>query len=379
MDMIREILFAIAIIGTLYYVLSTLALTVHFRQKLRLAGVTPKISILKPVCGIDANIENNFTTYLTQDYPYYEVLFGVLDQSDSALPFLNRMAAEFPNTSAIAGSAIAGHNNKVSILHNLAKSATGEILVITDADTRVTPDFLKCITAPFEDDSVGVVTCFYRGVTPHTLADAIEGLHMTCVFAPGVACSRFLRMIDFALGAATAIRKSTLLEIGGFEAIKDHLADDFQLGHRAANAGYRVVLAPLVVDIALSGAGFRQVLARELRWSRTTRTSRSWGHFGLIASFGFAYALLYALATGFSPIGIGILATTISVRFVSAYAGCRCLGDRELLRRLYLLPIRDILSFFIWIIGYFSRNVTWHGRRLNLSNDGRIIAAEDIT
>ena len=371
-------LLVLSLIGALYYILSTCALVSHFRKgrKKRLpyrVPAPPKMSILKPVSGLDTGADANFDSYVRQDYGNYEVLFGVLDRDDSSIPVIERAISDLDHASVHTGAQIAGSNNKVRILHLLAQQATGDIVVVTDADTRVSPHFLRRIASPFANESVGVVTCMYRGIRARTIADALEGLHMTCVFAPGVACANRLRGIDFGLGAAIAIRRSVLDEIGGFEPIVNYLADDFQLGRRPAQAGHRVALSEYVVDVVLSGDSLRSVLARELRWSRTTKASRPWGHLGQVFTFGFVYALTLLPVAGFSAMAWSVLVAVTFVRAASAWVGSRkCLKDRAFLRRVYLLPLRDVLSFAIWVAGYFSRTVTWRGRRLRLTEGGRM-------
>lgn len=368
------VLLGLTVMGALYYALSTLALARHFR-KTRPELIAPvPVSILKPVSGVDKGAHKSFSSFLRQDYPDYEVLFGALDADDPAVDVVSEAASGRPNVRLHIGSEITGSNNKVRILHTLALHARGEILVITDADTRVTPDFLARVTAPFRDARVGAVTCLYRGIAARTTADALEGLHMTCLFAPGVAAAEAISGIDFGLGAAIAIRASVLEEIGGFAAIADHLADDFHLCHRAARAGHRVALSGYVVEIVLSGERLRGVLSRELRWSRTTRISRPHGHFGLIVTFGFAWALGFLVSSGFSPIGWTTLATVTVIRVLTAWYGARiCLADPEFPRRALLLPLRDLLSFAIWLAGYLSNTVTWRGRKLRVMRDGRMV------
>jgi len=364
----------LTVAGTVYYVLSTIALIAFLAGK-RQAQATehrPKVSVLKPVRGQDRQAQANFASYLAQDYPDYEVLFGLLDADDPAVDVILDTIQGNKCASLHIGTTIRGANAKVRILHQLAKHASGEILVITDADTRVQPGFVSAITAPFEDETVGVVTCLYRGVEACGIADALEGLHMACVFAPGVACARGLGGIDFGLGAAIAIRRQALQAIGGFEPIADYLADDYQLGHRAARLGYRVELCKYVVDEVLSEEGLRAVLARELRWSRTTRVSRPLGHLGLVFTFGLAYGLIYLGCSGFAGTGWAMLASVSAIRLASAWATARRLGDREFGRRMWLLGLCDVLSFGIWAAGYCGGAVTWRGRKLRVTKDGRI-------
>lgn len=378
MSVLSIILLAMATLGTIYYIVSTWALIAFFGRQGGTrwsAQPLPSVSLLKPVRGLDPDADLNFTTFFDQRYPDFEALFGVLDSDDLAIPVIRGVIGGRPRASLFVGSEIAGSNNKVRALHNLARHARGDILVITDADTRVTPDFLGKIAAPFMDEQVGAVTCMYRGIGGRTVGDALEGLHMTCIFAPGVVCAWYLGGIDFGLGAAIAIRKQVLEEIGGFEVIADYLADDFQLGQRTVQAGYRVELSDYVVSDVLSREGLRSVLQRELRWSRTTQVSRPWGHLGMVVTYGFAHAVLFWLSTGAAGAGWWVLGGSAAVRAATTYIGARkCLGDREFARRIYLLPLRDLLSFGVWVAGYMSRTVRWRGRKLRLLKDGRMEA-----
>lgn len=374
MNAVSIIFLALASLGTAYYIMSTLALVMHFRRKQDIVSMReiPAISVLKPVSGSDTGAETNFESILHQDYPSYEVIFGVLDASDPAVTIAHGVVESHPNASLYVGGGADGSNNKVRILCNLIKHASGEIIVITDADTRVMPNFLTAIAAPFADAKVGMVTCMYRGIHAKTMADALEGLHMTCIFAPGVASANALGGIDFGLGAAIAIRRDALEAIGGFEAIVDYLADDFQIGRKTAQAGYGVELSDYVVDIVLSGECFKNTLARELRWSRTTRVSRPAGHFGLIVTFGFTYSVLLLLTSRFSPIGWEVFIGVLAIRMLTASIGALQMGDLEFANRIFLLPLRDLLSFGIWLAGYFSNKVNWRGRRLRVQNDGKM-------
>ena len=370
------LLFTMAAIGAVYYVLSTAALLACFSGKPIASnpGFAPSVSILKPVCGVDKDADVNFASYLAQDYPSYEVLFGALEASDAAIGLVLDTIQGNKRASLHIGTTIRGVNNKVRVLHQLAKHASGEILVVTDADTRVSPEFLATMVAPFEDAKVGVVTCLYKGIEASTVADALEGLHMSCVFAPGVACARSIGGLDFGLGAAIAIRTEALRQMGGFERIVDYLADDYQLGHVPAMFGYRVELSKYVMEDVLPGQGLREMLARDVRWSRTTKASRPAGHAGLVFTFGTSYAMLALLASGFSRTAWMVLTGVLIVRLLTAFVGAfSCMGDREFPRRMWLLPLRDILSFLVWLIGYAGRGVAWRGRRLRILRGGILV------
>lgn len=310
---------------------------------------------------------------MDQDYTDYEVLFGVLDENDPSVEILQDITAGKLHASIYTGSSIDGFNNKVRILHTLFERSVGDIIAIADADTRATPDFIDRLIASFDEPNVGMVTCMYKGINDHGIADMLEALHMTCVFAPGVASANAMGKIDFGLGASMAVRREVIEKIGGFETIANYLADDFQLGRKTTQVGYDVALSDYVIDINLSGEKIAHVMQRELRWSVTTRVSRPAGHFGLIFTFGFAYALMFAASVGFGLLGWSILIGVSIIRLATAYIGSVvCLGDNHFLKRAWLIPVRDLLSFAIWVAGYFKRSVTWRDRKLVLAKDGRI-------
>lgn len=366
------------ILSCIYYILSTCALVSHFgaKPRKRAESVTEskEVSILKPVCGSDPDSKANYRSFLAQNYPDFEVIFGALEQEDTATTDVREIIQGWNNATLYSGGKAKGYNNKCLILDNLIQYATGEIFIIADADTRVTPDAVARVTAPFIDPSVGLVTCMYRGVDVKNTSDAIEALYMTSIFEPGVACAKALG-VGFCLGAMVALRRSVLEEIGGFGPICDYLADDFRLGKIVRGAGYKVVLSDYIVDIVLSKESFSDVLARQLRWSQTLRVCNPLGHFGLLVTHGFAYSILFWLLTGFSMLGWWVLLGCGLIRYVMSFVGVRiCLQDKGFAQRMHLIPASDLLSLYTWGAAYFSRRVKWRGRRLKLSKDGRILS-----
>lgn len=371
------VLTALAILGVGYYIASTICLYASFRGKTQAesSDFQPTVSILKPVCGVDRQAEANFASYMKQDYPDYEVIFGTLGTTDPAIDVILETMKGNKHASLRIGSTIGGANNKVRILHQLAKHARGQIIVITDADTRVEPGFVRAMASPFEDSSVGMVTCLYKGVEATGLADSLEALYMSSIFAGGVACARQIGGLRFGLGAAIAVRAEVLNAIGGFEPLADYLADDYQIGHRTALLGWKIELSRYVIDEVMSGESIRAVLSRELRWSRTTRVCRPQGHFGLIFTFGSVYALLLAAILR-SAGGLAILVGMLALRTVCAWLCAHRLGDKEFTRRMHLLLLRDVVSYFIWAASYMGNTVRWRGRRLRLTKNGRMVKAD---
>jgi ceramide glucosyltransferase len=372
---LKIILLTLASIGNLYYVVSTYALAAHFgkrRPKTSFSHPKPSVSVLKPVSGLDADAENNFLSFINQNYEDFEVLFGTLDDKDPSVSLIRRLSYEHKHVFLHTGSDLEGANNKVRILHNLAKHATGEIIVITDADTRVKPEFLAAITTQFEDKSVGAVTCMYRGTEAKSTADMLEGLHMTCIFEPGVACA-YLLGVEFGLGATIAVRRSVLDQSDGFKAFVDHLADDYQLAHNVIATGKQVILSDYVIDIILSGERPINILARELRWRQAVKASNPLGYIGLIVTYGLPYAAFFWMASGFSILSWSVLIGSLIVRLSTAYIGAhKYLGEKGFTRRIHLLPICDLLAFGTWAAAFLIRTVKWRGRRLRLSKNGKI-------
>lgn len=381
LDLLRAVSLSLACIGAAYYALSAYALSRHFRitrSRKHSSDCGLSVSVLKPAAGLDAGAQENFESYLHQDYPDYEVLFGTLSPDDEAASVIESIASSSGRVAFYIGCDIEGSNNKVRILHYLAKQARGDVLVITDADTHVSPDFLRRVTAPFSDPDVGVVTCLYKGICPRSLADALESLHMSTVWSPSVASAEALSGISFGLGAAIAVRRDVLRKTGGFESIADYLADDFHLGRRAYMLGCDVVLSDYVIDIVLSGCSLRELLTREVRWSRTTRVSNPAGYIGYGVTFGFAWAVSYLLlSSGLSPTGIALAAGVAAARGVTAAVCATLLGDKGFFHRAWLIPARDLLSFATWVSGLFRDTIMWRGRRLRLLRNGTMTDVGD--
>src|SRR6267378_6245779 len=243
----RDAVLLVALAPLVYYVLATLAALRFFgRGRARQsANYTPPVSVLKPVRGVDFGSYENFATFCRQEYPEYEILFAVNDDADLAVPVIRRIIAEFPERRIrlLVGAEDLGANRKVNKLARLAREARNEVLVLTDGDVRVGPHFLREVVAPLVARKIGAVTCFYRGIAEKNLGAEIEAVGASSDFFAGVLMAGWTEGITFALGASIATTKQWLARMGGFEAIADTLADDYELGHRIAKAGGEVVLS----------------------------------------------------------------------------------------------------------------------------------------
>lgn len=367
----------LTVVSLAYYGLTVVAAVRWRRAAEGAAADRPlaPISVLRPVKGLDARAYESFAGFCRQDCPEYELLFGVLDPDDPVIPLIERLRREFPEVPIrlVVGSPRIGSNLKVCNLAALTKHARHDLLVHCDSDMRVTPDFLRRVTAPLQDPSVGLVTCLYRGAEAHTLADKLEAQGIVTDFVPSVLVSRLIRPIDFALGSGVAFHRSVLERIGGFEALADYLADDYELGHRVRGLGKQVVVADTVLEDVLPGEGLRDMLTRRVRWARTVRLAAPAGYRASGVTHGTTLALL-ALLVGGGTVGWGLLAATWVCRLVSAlYVGRWVMGDRGLAGRLWLMPASDLLSALIWFAGLFGSRVCWRGTRYRIQGDGRMV------
>lgn len=373
---VQEALGGLTWSGVTYHLVSLVAVRRFARSSPPSSGNLPPVSVLKPVRGADPDAYENYASFCRQDYPGYEVLFGVQDPGDPAVALVRRLQRELPDGRVrlvVSGDRI-GVNLKVCNLQNMLREARHELLVMSDSDMRVRPDYLRQIAGYFQDPNVGLVTSPYQGIGARTLAAGLEALGMATDFFPGVAVATQFAPPSFGLGSTLAITRHTLEEIGGFPAIVDYLADDFQLGHRVAGAGHRVALSRYIVDTVLPNAGFRQMLARRLRWTRTARTCQPAGFAGSVVVHSTASAIALVAASGFQRWAVWTLLAQQTVRWVEAlYIGRRVLGGRDAARWLWLLPVSDLLNFGLWAGSWCGKTVYWRGDRYRLTHGGRMV------
>ena len=331
------------------------------------------VSVLKPMRGLDVGARENLVSFLTQDYPDYEVLFGVTDPLDPALELVRRLQRQFP-ARRIRGFVVpkGEANEKAVILSYLASRACYDTLVVSDSDMRVGADYLGRVTAPLRDPQVGLVTCLYQGSQAETLTAVLEALYMGTTFLPSVLVARRYLRMGFALGASVALRREQLGRIGGFEGLAGYLADDYQLGARIAATGRRVHLSDYVTQSILGPTTFREQWDREVRWAKCSRVSRPREYPALLVTFSTPLALLSAAALGFSVLGWAVVAISLLVRWFVARQVARRTGD-ELVREAWLwLPLRDLLTAVVWCTASVGRRVTWRDRTFVLGEGGRL-------
>jgi len=366
--------------STVYQLLCLVSAADFFRAAARPPpsgpSFTPPVSVLKPLRGVDDGTESCLASFCRQDYPDYEVIFGVRDAADPAVALVARLRSRFPGRriKLVVNPARVGASAKVSNLHNMLRAAEHETLVLSDCDARVGPDYLRAVVGPLADRGTGLVTCLYRPTGHTNFAALMEALGLTGEFAPGVLVARRLDGVKFAFGASIATRRGVLEGFGGFAAIADYLGDDFLVGNLTAAAGYRVELSPYVVETFIPRYRWGEMFRHQLRWARSTRHRRPLGYLGLLfthtAPLAFLALALFPAAGPARAAGLAGLAT----RFLAAWLiGCVGFRDLCLRRYFYLLPARDLLSFVVWLVGFAGNTVHWCGDRYRLEARGRLV------
>ncbi|PYU07867.1 MAG: hypothetical protein DMG33_03590 [Acidobacteria bacterium] len=351
-----------------YYALAAYCGWEYFRKLRRLPSLdrsfTPPASILKPVRGLDREGYENFASFCRLDYPEYEVVFAVVEPDDPVIPIIQKLQREFPKCAIrlVAGIERSGTSPKMSNLCRLVKEAKYDLLVISDSDVRVEPDYLLDVAAPFADLKVGVVTAFFRGLTEGGFAADVDAVGVPTDASASTLVARKLGGIDFALGWTMATTKARLAEIGGFESMVDHHSDDFVLGNEIAKRGYRVELTRKPVWMVFPNEKLSHVFKHELRWSIMLRGIRPAGYLGMAMTFGLPWSLLAAAVAPSTTIAAGYLLAYLVLRLTVAWViGAWGLGDPVVRKRIWLVPVRDALNFAVYVASYFSDTVRWRG------------------
>ena len=345
-------------------------------SRVALPAFTPPVSILKPVKGLDPEMYDAFVSHCRQNYAgEYEILFGVHSMDDPAAEAVQRLQQQFPerNIRIVLCPKVLGTNGKVSNLVQMLRQARFDHLLINDSDIHVPPNYLTSVMACFalpgkNPKSVGMVTALYRGRSHGTLGSRLEALGISTDFMAGALTSRWLEKgLRFGLGSTLAFTRQALEAIGGMLPLVDYLADDYELGARIAHAGFRVEIAPTVVETSVPAYRFRQFLRHQLRWARGIRDARPLGYLGLLVTFGIPWALANVISSAGSLDSLALLSCMLCVRVAVALTiGVAVLGDRSVLRDLWLLPLRDCIALGIWFWSYADDHVLWRGERFSL-------------
>jgi ceramide glucosyltransferase len=358
--------------GSLVYCVLTILAAVRYRavRPPELRDATP-ISVLKPLAGLDDGLEGNLRTFFEQSYPCFELLFAVRSPEDPAIAVVERLRTRYPGVPSrlIVVGEPPYPNAKVYSLDCMLAAAEHDLLVMADSDIRVTPDMLSTIAAEFHAERLGLATCPYRAVPGRSFWSTLEAIGLNTEFIGGVLVARMLDGMKFALGPTIAARRQTLERIGGFNAVKDYLAEDFVMGKLAAERGDGVILSSYVIEHAIGAQPFAANMRHRLRWNRSTRRSRPWGYIGQVFTNPLPPALILCAV---KPEWWPVLAVTALFRAAAGWATAGHVLRDPLTRRLWwLTPLQDIASFLVWIAGFFGNTILWRGRKYYLLRDGR--------
>ena len=349
-------------------------------KNIAIAGFAPAVSILKPLKGCDDTTRASLETWFRQNYAgRVEILFGVADARDPVCRIVQHLLEQYPQCQArlVVCGKPEGMNAKTAKLAQLEKLAQHELILISDADVRVPPDFLASFVAPLRDKNTGLVNCFYRLANPTTMAMSWEGIAINADFWSQVLQSKTMKPLDFALGAAILIRRESLEEIGGFKSLADCLADDYQLGNRIAKNGHTIALCPVVVECWDAPMGWKSVWKHQLRWARTIRACQPLPYFFSILSNATVWPLLW-LSTSLA-VSKTIEAPLIALTFLLTRIGLaqnlqrRFTPERRLISPARLVPAKDLLQAALWVFAFAGNTVEWRGRKMKLRRDGTLV------
>jgi ceramide glucosyltransferase len=369
--MILGWLLAALVAGSLVFCVLVVVAARNYLAVARSKGAVIPVSILKPLAGADEGLEENLRSYFTQDYPEFEILFAVRDVGDAAVAIAERLRAEYPNI--LSRLIVVGEppypNAKVWSLSHMTTVASHDLLAMADSDVRVGPDFLRGVTAEFADGRLGLETCPYRAVPGESIWSRLEAIGMNTEFLAGILTARLLEGMKFAVGPTIVARKKVIEAIGGWDRVKDYLAEDFVLGQFAAEAGFAVGLSSYVVEHRIGTQPFLANAKHRLRWNRSTRRSRRAGYVGQIFTNPTPLIiLLLVVAPSWWPLAV----LTAVARAAAAVATAGWILQDPLCRKQWwLIPLEDLASFVYWIGGFFGNTITWRGRSYYLHGDGR--------
>jgi ceramide glucosyltransferase len=382
------------ITSTVFTGMVLVAVASYLRERRLLAGMpstggfTPPLSLLKPLHGAEPDLDAHLASFFEQDYPVYEILFCARSADDAGLTVARGVAARYPHIPAkffSTGGQPPYINDKALSMERMGAAAAHDILVISDSDVRVTPDYLRAVAMPFVQERVGGMCCPYRGVAGQAgilagLWARLEAVGMSVEMTSGVLVARMMEGMQFTLGPTMAFRRETIRKMGGFKVTADYCADDFVLGNETFKLGETVVLSHHAIDHMVLNSRFADSMKHQVRWMKSTRFSRPKGHFGTALTFSMPFAMLaWAEAAWFHHpwIGFALFVWGLATRLVLAIAvGRKVVRDPSWFSLIVLYPIRDFMGLFFWLASYIGRTILWRGQVYELLPGGKMRAAK---
>jgi ceramide glucosyltransferase len=359
-----------------YAVLALVAVVVwQIRRAPTNSRQLPPVTVLKPLCGAEPGLYENLRSFCKQDYPEFQIVFGVRDLADPALSVVERLLVEFPSLpiDVVVNPQQHGSNCKISNLINMIARARHDVLAMADSDACVGPDYLSTVTAPLLDHNVGLVTCLYRGVPTQHICSRLGAMYINEWYMPSVLVAWLFGYQGYASGQTLCLRRDTLQSIGGLQTMANHLAEDHRLGEMVRGSGLRIVLSPYVLKAEHHEPNLDSLTRHEVRWMRTIRVLRPRSFRMIFLSFSLPLAILGIMLAGvessLSTTAWALFGTTVIARLLVHFVH-RLRGDRPLLSDLWLLPARDLLIWWVWCRSFFSSRVTWRGSEFEVDANG---------
>ena len=383
-NIVDIVFIALILLSVGYYLLSTHYSIVFFTEKKKQfpqssAAQLPPVSIIKPITRAEVGHIINFISFLKQDYPFFEVVFSFSKGDDIVIPALENLKDRFPtrNIRWVLTDENWGPNYKVGNLQAAIREAKYDIVIMSDSDMSVRPDYLRTVVGSLQQDGVGIVTCLYRGVQICNYPQALHGLTIQSDFIPNVIMGYKIEGISYAFGATICTSKTILNKLGGLDQIKEYLADDYQIGQLVHQNGYEVKLSEYLVDHVSAPERFWDYFSHQLRWAITQRVSRPWGYLASVITQGVALSALFMIIKGFSPLAAMLFGSTLTVRLACFNLLNRSvIRNTELVRYIWLIPLKDLLNSFIWLLSLFINEVRWKHRKFRVLKGGKMYELE---
>ncbi len=377
MNVAFTLLEGLVLIGVAYLVAAAIAVRQFAARTPPRAPVEEAATILKPLHGKDAELYENLRSFCIQRYSTYQIVFGVRNADDAAIPIVRRLIAELPekDLALVIDPRVAGTNYKVSNLENMMAQAKHDILVIADSDMHVAPDYLAAVTASLGGAENGLVTCLYRGRPVSGLWSQIGAMFVNYGFLPSALVGQWTQPGDACFGATMALRRGIYDAIGGFATLRDQLADDYMLGAAVRRLGKTIVLSPHLVDTVVCEPSLGALLRHELRWARTIRSLAPWGYAASVVTHPVALAAGAVVLSGFALSALAVFAVALLVRLVMIRVIERAV--RLPASPTWLVPLRDLLSFAVFIVSFLGNNVAWRDQSFRVAADGSLVTHGD--
>lgn len=338
----------------------------------------PFVSLLKPMHGMEPQLEENLESFFTQDYPEFEILLAVDTDDDAAIEVARRVMKRHPErpSQILVNGEPPWPNPPAYSFFCMSKVAQGEILVTSDSDVIVEPDYLRQVVPPLLHKNMGMLTCVYRGLNTGGFWSLMDAIGMSVEMTAGVVIANWMEGMRFGLGPTIVVRRDALDAIGGYAAIGEHFSNDFVIGSFIAEKGFDIALSRHIISHVVPPMDFKRMWQRQVRWAAGTRRSRPLGHLGSGLVYAVPYGLLALLAgtmLGHPGVGAAVLGWAVVNRVIEAEAiGWGITRDRVCLRQPWIYAVRDLLGFTVWVASYISRKITWRDGRFELIEDGRV-------